>query len=153
MGAGTYGANHPICFTRQDSYAHYSVVSRTIKNQSLILHNVPACRVAASPGNRDIDSLAGCRILHAFIEPVHPGAASGACLSHNTLDLLIFFLWCRIFVRPKRARRQQRGRGGRQPIPNLKRNILSRTTESILESFLQDQQSILVLSFVMACPF
>lgn len=113
-----------------------------------------ACRVAASPGNRDIEPLAGCRVLHAFIKPVHPGAASGAVWSaHNTLDLRIFFLWCRIFVRPKRARRQQRGRGGRRQIPALKRNILSRTTESIQESFLQDQQSILVLSFVMVCLY
>lgn len=94
MGAGTYGANHPICFTRPESYVHTLVVSRTIKNQSLILHNVPACRVAASPGNRDIGPLAGCRILHAFIEPVHPGAASGACLSHRTLDLRIFIIAC-----------------------------------------------------------
>ena len=62
--------------------------------QSLILHNVPACRIAASPGNRDIEPLAGCRILHAFIEPVHPGAASGACLSHRTLDLRIFIIAC-----------------------------------------------------------
>ena len=66
-----------------------------IKNQTSILHDVPACRVAASPGNRDIKPLAGCRILHAFIEPVHPGAASWAVWSaHKTLDLLIFIIAC-----------------------------------------------------------
>lgn len=68
-----------------------------IKNQTSILHDVPAVRIAASPGNRDIVPLAGQRICRVFVESIHFRAASGAkcCGSHNTLRCPIFILACR----------------------------------------------------------